>query len=56
MLKKIITTALVLATVLSLSSCGEQQQLVSADNLGENDFLHNEEYELVWHDEFDGDS
>lgn len=47
MLKKIITIALVLATVLSLSSCGEQQQpVVSADNLGEIDITGEEQAEL----------
>lgn len=56
---KAISAMLIFSVMLCLSSCGNnaanKSTLSCPDNLGDNDFLHNDDYELVWHDEFDGD-
>ena len=39
-----------------MSGCGKKDELFCPDNLGENDYMHKDGYELVWHDEFDGDT
>ena len=59
-MKKIISIALAgalfVCSAFVLSGCGKNDGLYCPDNLGENDYMHKDGYELVWHDEFDGDT
>ena len=59
-MKKIISIvlagALFVCSAFVLSGCGKNDGLYCPDNLGENDYMHKDGYELVWHDEFDGDT
>lgn len=52
----VLSFAVIISTALTMSACGKKEELFCPDNLGENDYMHKDGYELVWHDEFDGDS
>lgn len=52
----ILCAALIVCTSCAMSGCGENNGLYCPDNLGDNDYMHKDGYELVWHDEFDGDA
>lgn len=52
----LLSLALCVCTSCAMSGCGENNGLYCPDNLGDNDYMHKDGYELVWHDEFDGDT
>ena len=52
----VLCAALCICTSFAMSGCGENGGLYCPNNLGENDYMHKDGYELVWHDEFDGDA